>query len=613
MLSRLTNSFKMKPIGVKPIQSSYDYIIVGGGTAGCLLAKRLSEDPTKQVLLLEAGNSDRTLLTHIPAGYLKCIRNPVTDWMYSTNNEPGLNGRSISYPRGRVLGGCSSINGMIYMRGQARDYDSWANYTKDRAWAWDNCLPYFIRHERHWRHGKVDVDPNRPVKQGSGDASTSSASAVASGSGGGTTSSLADFLLKEYHGANGELCVVKQRLKWDILDRIKEAAVEAGIPAVEDFNLGNNEGVAYFEVNQRHGLRWSCSRAFLPLDVQRRPNLSIHLNANVRKLKFDDHYNLQGQLVCLGVEVDLPNGRTETLTVNPEQGGEVILSAGSIGSPKILQLSGIGPVDILAKADVPIKLPLPVGENLHDHLQLRTIYKVKDLPTLNTMYHSWIGCIKIGLDYAMNRSGPLAMAPSQLGAFVKSNPDRADANLEFHIQPLSLDAFGKPLHRHDAVTLSVCNLNPTSRGTVAIQSRDPYRMPSIQPNYLATEEDRQVAVEAIRAARRVASQPALKPYIIEEQLPGAAVQTEAELVRAAGDIGTSIFHPAGTCKMGPVEDESTVVNSRLCVKGVQGLRVVDCSVMPTITSGNTNAPVLMIAEKAAEWIKEKVFEAPSTQ
>lgn len=602
MLGKLKLSFKVKPIGVKPIQQSYDYIIVGGGTAGCLLAKRLSEDPTKQVLLLEAGNSDRNLLTHIPAGYLKCIRNPVTDWMYATTKEPGLNDRSINYPRGRVLGGCSSISGMIYMRGQARDYDSWANYTKDRAWAWDNCLPYFIRHERHWRHGKVDVDPNKPAAAEGKD-----------GPGSSTSSSLADFLLKEYHGANGELCVVKQRLKWDILDRIKEAAVEAGIPAIEDFNLGNNEGVAYFEVNQRHGLRWSCSRAFLPLEVQRRPNLSIHLNANVRKLKFDERYNLQGQLICLGVEVDMPSGRTETLTVNPDQGGEVILSAGSIGSPKILQLSGIGPVDVLAKADVPIKLPLPVGENLHDHLQLRTIYKVKDLPTLNTMYHSWIGCIKIGLDYAMNRSGPLAMAPSQLGAFVKSNPDQADANLEFHIQPLSLDAFGKPLHRHDAVTLSVCNLNPTSRGSVSIQSRDPYRMPLIRLNYLATEEDRKVAVEAIRVARKVASQPALKPYIIEEQLPGAAVQADADLMRAAGDIGTSIFHPAGTCKMGPVEDDSTVVNSRLCVKGVQGLRVVDCSVMPTITSGNTNAPVLMIAEKAAEWIKEKVYVAPSTQ
>ncbi|WP_455284952.1 GMC family oxidoreductase [Cupriavidus necator] len=529
---------------------TFDYIIVGAGSAGCVLANRLTQDPDVNVLLLEAGGKDDYHWIHIPVGYLYCIGNPRTDWLYRTEAEAGLNGRSLGYPRGRVLGGCSSINGMIYMRGQREDYDEWARLAGDDGWRWDNVLPLFKRSEDHHR------GPS------------------------------------EFHGAGGEWRVEAQRLRWDILERFADAAEQAGIPRTEDFNRGDNFGVGYFEVNQRRGIRWNTAKAFLRR-ASERPNLTIVTGAQVSALTFDGRR-------CTGVNY-VGGGRPHTATA----AHEVILASGAVNTPQLLELSGIGQAERLRALGITVRHALPgVGENLQDHLQLRTVVKVNGVRTLNTRAASLWGKFCIGVEYAFNQSGPMSMAPSQLGAFARSDPSQARPNLEYHVQPLSLDKFGDPLHAFNAFTASACNLRPTSRGSVHIGSADFRQAPVIAPNYLSTDEDRRVAADSIRLTRRIVASPALAPYQPEEWLPGPAFQTDEELAEAAGNIGTTIFHPVGTCKMGRADDPMAVVDHRLRVLGIDGLRVVDASVMPLITSGNTNSPTIMIAERASDMIRE---------
>lgn len=530
----------------------YDYIIVGAGSAGCVLANRLTRDHDISVLLIEAGGKDDYFWIHVPVGYLYCIDNPRTDWRFRTEADQGLNGRSLIYPRGKVLGGSSSINGMIYMRGQARDYDSWAQVTGDASWSWGHVLPTFKKSEDYHRGGD------------------------------------------EFHGAGGEWRVEKQRLSWEILDAFKEAALQTGIPGCDDFNRGDNEGCGYFEVNQKRGMRWNTAQAFLKAD-KRRGNLEIMTGCQVKRLKLEPGDN---GVTCTGVEF-IGAGK-EWIA---ESKTETILSAGSIGSPQILQVSGIGPRALLQQHGITVAADLPgVGENLQDHLQLRTAFKIKGAKSLNTMANSWLGKAKIGLEYALRRSGPMSMAPSQLGAFAKSGPEQTSANLEYHVQPLSLEKFGEDLHPFPAFTASVCNLRPTSRGHVRIASADALQAPKITTNYLSTDEDRKVAAAALRLTRRIVAAPALQRYAPDEFKPGAQYSTEEELQKVAGDVGTTIFHPVGTCKMGAENDVLAVVDPQLRVRGINGLRVVDASVMPTITSGNTNSPTIMIAEKAAAWI-----------
>ncbi|QWE04829.1 GMC family oxidoreductase [Polynucleobacter sp. JS-JIR-II-50] len=532
--------------------NTYDYIIIGAGSAGCMLAKRLTENPSKKVLLIEAGKNDNYIWIHIPVGYLYCIDNPRADWRFKTAAEKGLNGRSLLYPRGRVLGGCSSINGMIYMRGQAGDYESWVQATGDDSWSWENALKRYKSFEDY--HSAAN----------------------------------------EWHGKDGEWTVSKQRLRWPIMDRFKEAAVEAGIPASEDFNCGDNFGVGYFDVSQRAGWRLNTSKAFLR-DAAKRPNLTVLTQAIVTKLKIDP-----ATKNCFGVEY-IKDGQFREALCAIEQGGEVLLSAGAIGSVQILERSGVGAAAHLNQLGIPVIADLPgVGENLQDHLQLRMVYKVNGIKTLNTKANTLLGKMMIGLEYLFKRSGPMSMAPSQLGAFAYSSPEQKRANVEYHVQPLSLEKFGEDLHSFNAFTASVCNLRPTSRGSVHINSIDPEAPPVISPHYLSTDEDRKVAAESLRLTRKIVEQAALGPYAPEEYKPGMQYQTDDELVKAAGDIGTTIFHPVGTCKMGRADDPMAVLDSELRVRGIHHLRVVDASAMPTITSGNTAAPTMMIAERVAE-------------
>tara|TARA_B110000285_G_scaffold194580_1_gene224327 strand:- start:225 stop:1889 length:1665 start_codon:yes stop_codon:yes gene_type:complete len=545
--------------------TAFDYIIIGGGSAGCLLANRLSADPSNHVLLLEAGQKDSYPWIHIPVGYLYCIGNPRTDWMYTTEPEKGLNGRSQRYPRGKTLGGCSSINGMIYMRGQARDYDNWAKITGDDSWNWQNALEAFKAHEDHYRLDK-GADPLT-----------------------GSNSRFSDM-----HGHGGEWRIEKQRLRWDVLDSFSDAAVEMGINKTEDFNSGDNAGVGYFDVNQRSGWRWSTSKAFLR-PVQSRPNLTVWTEAQVETLTFLTDAN--GTLRCSGVVVQ-HQGQSKVVLA----GREVILSAGAVNSPQILQLSGIGPAALLKSHGIKVVVDAPVGENLQDHLQIRAVFKVNGTRTLNTLANSLFGKAKIGAEYLFKRSGPMSMSPSQLGAFTRSDPSRPHANLEYHVQPLSLEAFGEDLHDFPAVTISVCNLNPSSRGHVRIGSANFRDAPKISPNYLTTEDDCKVAADSLRQVRQIMGQPAMQSYQPEEFKPGIQHQSDAELAKLAGDIANTIFHPVGTVKMGQNNDATAVLDPHLRVKGLAGLRVVDASIMPKITSGNTNSPTLMIAEKAAGWI-----------
>lgn len=524
---------------------TYDYVIVGAGSSGCVMANRLSADPSKRVLLLEAGGSDNYHWIHIPVGYLYCMGNPRTDWGYSTVKEPGLNGRSLAYPRGRVMGGCSSINGMIYMRGQAADYDQWRQLGND-GWGWDDVLPLFRQGEDHQR------------------------------------------LSNAFHGQGGELRVEKQRLSWPILDAVREAAEELGVPKVDDFNEGNNFGSSYFEVNQKAGFRFNAVRAFIN-PIKHRKNLTILTHAHAERIVFNGRR-------ASGLELRL-DGKPAQVSVK----GELILSAGAIGSPQLLQVSGIGPGALLKQNGVEVFHELNgVGENLQDHLQIRTAFKIRGAETLNERQATLTGKAFIALEYALRRSGPMSMAPSQLGIFMKSDPRFDTPNIEFHVQPLSLEKFGEPLHSFPAITVSVCNLRPESRGSVKITSPDAHIYPTIAPNYLATDGDRQVAADSIVAARNLMATKRMAEFKPEEFKPGVHIQKPDELARAAGDIATTIFHPVGTAKMG--SDDMAVVDPQLRVHGLQGLRVVDCSIMPTIVSGNTHAPAVMIAEKAARMI-----------
>ncbi|WP_114008589.1 GMC family oxidoreductase [Cohaesibacter intestini] len=531
----------------KNLEGDYDYIIVGAGTAGCVLANRLTEDPATKVLLLEAGGSDNYHWVHIPVGYLYCIGNPRTDWMMKTAPEAGLNGRSLVYPRGKLLGGCTSVNGMIYMRGQAADYEHWRQLG-NVGWGWDDVLPFFLKSEDHHAGGS------------------------------------------RLHGSGGEWKVSRQRLEWDILKAVQEGAKEFGIHPREDFNDGNNEGSGFFEVNQRKGWRWSAAKAFLR-PALKRPNLRLITKAETESLL------LEGKRVT-GVQF-----RWKGETHIAKAGREVLLAAGAINSPKILELSGIGDAALLASMGIKVAHEnANIGANLQDHLQIRTVFKVQNTKTLNKKANSLIGKAQIALQYALTRSGPMSMAPSQFGIFTKSDPSMATPDLEYHVQPLSTDKLGDPLHPFEAITVSVCNLRPESKGTCHIATRDLSVQPQINLNYLSTEKDRDVAVKSVRQARSILTAKALAPYQPEEILPGPAVDSDADLITKIGDIATTIFHPVGTCAMGT--DDKSVVDPQLRVRGLEGLRVIDASIMPKIVSGNTASPVVMIAEKAADMLRQ---------
>ena len=531
-----------------PIDGDYEYIVIGAGSAGCLLANRLSADARTRVLVLEAGGRDDWIWYHIPVGYLFSVGNPRSDWMYRTVPEEALGGRSLNYPRGKVIGGSSAINAMLYMRGQARDYDHWRQLGLS-GWGWDEVLPFFKRHEDH------ALGPNA------------------------------------VYGTGGECRVEPQRVRWDILSTFRQAAAEAGIKPIDDFNGGDNEGSALYPVSQRRGRRWSAAGGFLK-PVLHRPNLRLETGCLAEAVEFADRR-------AVGVR-----WRQHGSLRRARCRGEVILAAGAIGSPQLMMLSGVGPAAQLERHGLPVVHDLPgVGENLHDHLQVRLIYRVSGARTLNEIYHSLWGRAGIYANYAFLRRGPLTMAPAQLGLFTRSDPARERANLQFHVQALSFDRWGEPLHRFPAFTVSVANVQPTSRGFVRLTSADAADAPAIKPNYLATDEDRRVTADAIRAARRIAAQPAMQIYSPQEILPGnPAANDDTTLLKAAAGIGTTIFHPVGTAKMGRREDPFAVVDERLRAIGLDCLRIVDASVMPTITSGNTAAPTMMIAEKGAHMI-----------
>jgi choline dehydrogenase len=541
--------------------TAYDYVIVGAGSSGCVLANRLSADPSKKVLLLEAGGPDDYFWIRIPVGYLFTIGNPRTDWCFRTVAEAGLNGRSIGYARGKVLGGCSSINAMIYMRGQRSDYDAWAAAAGNDRWSWDSVMPYFKKSEDYACYRKGDD-------------------------------------IMDMHGTGGPLRVEDPRVRWKVLDAWRDAAEECGIPKIREFNRGDNFGSAYFQVNQKRGQRVSMADAFLH-PVRSRPNLEVRTHTLVEQLTFADN---DASLKVTGlVAHDTKSGSIYEVTAAKE----VLLAAGALCSPAILQRSGIGPRELLSQFGIPVRLDAPgVGNNLQDHLQIRSVYRMHNARTLNSLYRNPLTRIGMALQYALFRSGPLTMPPSTLGAFAHSSSAYATANIEWHVQPLSLPKFGDPLDKEDAITPSVCNLRPTSRGTISISSSRATDAPRIAPNYLSTVEDQQVAVDSLHLTRKIMASQTLARYSPEELRPGPLAKTDEQLLDAARDLGSTIFHPVGTCAMGRGEDPMAVVDDRLCVRGVAGLRVVDASIMPNITSGNTNAPVVMVAEVAADLIQE---------
>ncbi|OBF11310.1 GMC family oxidoreductase N-terminal domain-containing protein [Mycobacterium sp. ACS4331] len=553
--------------------AEYDYIIVGAGSAGCLLANRLSANPDHRVLLIEAGGRDNWFWIKIPVGYLYTIANPRTDWCFTTEPDPGLADRSIIYARGRVIGGCSSINAMIHMRGQASDYELWAQATGDDRWLWGGpdgqTLDIYKELENYF--GGAD----------------------------------------EWHGDSGEIRVERPRVRWKILDAWQDGAAELGIAPIEEFNRGDNSGSAYFHVNQRRGRRWSMADAFLH-PISHRPNLTVYTHTQALKLLMDDQVQenqrrgawTTAQHRVTGVRL-LKDGQT----VDVHARREVILSAGAIGSPHLMQVSGLGPAGLLTEHQVPVAVDLPgVGENLQDHLQIRSVYRVKGARTVNTLYRNWITRAGMGIQYMVMRSGPMTMPPSTLGAFAKSDPSLASPDLEWHVQPLSLPKFGEPLHPYGAITPSVCNLRPTSRGHVRMATADPLTSPKIFCNYLSTDADRETAVRGLRMTRQIMAAPALARYHPREVLPGPQLVSDDDLQTAARELGTTIFHPVGTCAMGAFDGRglprsaATVLDTDCRVFGVAGLRVADASAMPAITSGNTNAPVMLIAERAARAI-----------
>ncbi|WP_420103357.1 GMC family oxidoreductase [Bosea sp. (in: a-proteobacteria)] len=536
----------------------FDHVVIGAGSAGSVVASRLAADPARKVLVLEAGGKDDWIWLHIPVGYLYAIGNPRADWLFKTEPQAGLGGRALAYPRGKVVGGSSAINAMIYMRGQAADYDGWRQLGLT-GWGWDDVLPYFLKHEDH----------------------------IAPPPGG-------------LHRSGGEWRVENPRVRWAILDAIRDAAEAAGIRKIADFNTGDNEGSAYFQVNQRRGRRLSAFNAFLRplLDQRDRTNLRLETRVHVERIVFEN-----GRAVAVEFTHGLGTPSAERLRV--EVDGEVVLSAGAVATPALLERSGIGGGERLRGLGLDVVKDAPgVGENLQDHLQIRPVYKVHGIRTLNGDYAKLWRRPMMALQWAALRSGPLTMAPSQVGAFVKSSPDYATANLQYHFQPLSLDSWGSGLHPFDAFTASVCNLRPTSRGSVHLRSADPGEAPVIAPNYLDTEEDRRVAIDALKLTRRIVTQAPLARYRPEEHSPGAVAQSDEALLAAAAQLGTTIFHPVGTAKMGRDDDAMAVLDERLRVRGVEGLRVIDASVMPAITSGNTANPTMMIAEKGAAMLKE---------
>jgi choline dehydrogenase-like flavoprotein len=528
-------------------EGRYTYIVVGAGSAGCVLANRLSANPKNRVLLLEAGGRDINPWIHIPVGYFKTMHNSGTDWCYETEQDPGLNGRSIAWPRGKVLGGSSSINGLIYIRGQAEDYDQWRQLG-NTGWSFTDVLPYFKKAENQERGAD------------------------------------------EFHGAGGPLSVSNMRISREICDVYIKAAEELGIPATDDFNGASQEGAGYVQLTTRNGRRCSAAVGYLN-PVKKRPNLDVVTHALTHRVLLDGKR-------AIGIEYSV-KGDTRTAYAD----AEVLLSAGAIGSPQILQLSGIGGGVRLADAGMGVVHDLPgVGENLQDHLQVRSMYRTKDPITMNDQVKNPINKMFMGLDYLFFRRGPLSMGASQVCVFTRTQQDMETPDIQFHLQPLSADKPGDGLHKFSAFTSSVCQLRPESRGYLTITSNDPTDYPAIHPNYLATQTDQRTIVDGMKMSRRLSETLSLGPYVAEELEPGPQAKSDEELLEHARDNSVTIYHPVGTCKMG--SDTMAVVDDRLRVYGIERLRVVDASIMPTLVSGNTNAPTIMIAEKAADMILE---------
>lgn len=531
----------------------FDYIVVGAGSSGCVLASRLSEDPDTRVLLLEAGPPDTSPWIHLPIGYGKTMWSDKVNWRFETDPDPNMNGRRIYWPRGKTLGGSSSINGLIYIRGQREDYDHWAELG-NTGWSFDEVLPYFIKSEGNQR-GAIP-----------------------------------------FHGGDGPLKVSDIGVKHELIEAFIAGAGQIGVPRTDDFNGANQEGAGYFQLTTHRGLRCSTAKAYLPAAVKARSNLRIETEAFAAGLL------MRGRR-AIGVKYR-QGGQLKTARAR----GEVILSAGAIQSPQLLQLSGIGPRALLESRGIPVVVDLPgVGENLQDHLQIRLGYECSKPITTNDQLNSWVGQAKLGLEWLFLRSGPLAVGINQGGCFMHAlrdadgKPVAATPDIQFHVATLSADMAGGKVHPYSGFTLSICQLRPESRGHIRIRSSDPFEPPEMQPNYLSTELDRQTTVAGVKAARAIAATAAMGPYVKREVKPGPGVVSDAELLEFCRTNGATIFHPSGTCSMGT--GPMAVLDARLRVRGVGGLRVVDCSAMPTLVSGNTNAPAVMMAEKAAEMIR----------